>query len=85
MQITAAMIEAAAEAIWSTWCASEEGIASTPFSTPLKWPELVVASETERFPLLRNLVALSRLEAENALRAGLSLLVIESAPEPFTA
>ncbi len=63
------MSEAAAKAIWETWCASPAGQESAPEGGVLSWEEMVKAAESGKFPGLAEMVALSRLEAHNAIAA----------------
>jgi len=63
------MSEAAARAIWDTWCASPAGQGTAPEGGALSWPEMVKAAESGQFPALAEMVALTRLEAHNAIAA----------------
>jgi hypothetical protein len=63
------MSEAAAKAIWDTWCASPAGKETAPEGGALSWPEMVKAGESGKFPALAEIVALTRLEAHNAIAA----------------
>lgn len=63
------MSDAAAKAIWDTWCASSAGRATAPKGGALSWAEMVKAGESGKFPALAEMVALTRLEAANAIAA----------------
>jgi len=63
------MSEAAAKAIWETWCASSAGIEAAPEGGALAWSEMVTAAESGKFPAIAEAVALTRLEAHNAIAA----------------
>jgi len=63
------MSEAAAKAIWDTWCASPAGQEAAKECNVLSWPEMVQAAESGKFPRLAEMVALARLEANNAIYA----------------
>jgi hypothetical protein len=62
------MSEAAAKAIWDTWCASPAGQETAPEGGALSWAEMVKA-DSGKFPALAEMVALTRLEAHNAIAA----------------
>ena len=63
------MSEAAAQAIWDTWCASPAGKETAPEGDALSWAEMINAAESGKFPALADMVALTRLEATNAIAA----------------
>lgn len=62
-------VEAAAKAIWETWCASPAGRATAPEGGALSWAELVTAGARGNFPALADMVALTRQEAAAAILA----------------
>ncbi len=62
-------LEAAAEAIWDTWCASPAGQETAPEGGALSWAEMVKASESAKFTAMADMVALTRQEAAAAVSA----------------
>lgn len=68
-KIRDAAIEAAARAIWDTWCASPAGREIAPEGGALSWADMVKATESGKFPALAEMAALSRQEAAAAIVA----------------